>query len=89
MGATERESARDFKNSYGYLRPSRRACAEDCGLASTMAKYCLGYYNKEAHAGLAQMYVDDQRFTVYYDQIQPGAARFLRETILIYTGTKK
>lgn len=43
-------------------------------------------YSREAHAGLAQMYVDDERFTAYYDRIQPGAAAFLRDAILIYTG---
>ncbi|NLB51793.1 MAG: MerR family transcriptional regulator [Syntrophomonadaceae bacterium] len=46
-------------------------------------------YSKEAHAGLAQMYVDDERFTAYYDQIAPGAAVFLRDAILVYTGIKK
>lgn len=43
-------------------------------------------YSKEAHAGLAQMYVDDERFTAYYDQEQPGTAKFLRDAILHYTG---
>lgn len=42
-------------------------------------------YSKEAHAGLAQMYVDDERFTAYYDKDQPGTAEFLRDTIAIYT----
>ena len=28
-------------------------------------------YTKEAHAGLAQMYVDDPRFTEHYDEKQP------------------
>ncbi|MEC0090328.1 MerR family transcriptional regulator [Paenibacillus macquariensis] len=42
-------------------------------------------YSKEAHAGLAQMYVDDERFTAYYDVKQPGTAAFLRDAILIYT----
>lgn len=42
-------------------------------------------YNKEAHAGLAQMYVDDERFTAYYDKEQPGTAKFLRDAITIYT----
>lgn len=46
-------------------------------------------YSKEAHAGLAQMYVDDERFTVYYDKDQPGTAAFLRDAILIYTGIQK
>jgi len=45
-------------------------------------------YTKEAHAGLAQMYVEDERFTAYYDKVQPGAAAFLRDAILIYTGMK-
>ncbi|SFD83472.1 DNA-binding transcriptional regulator, MerR family [Paenibacillus catalpae] len=43
-------------------------------------------YSKEAHAGLAQMYVDDERFTAYYDTEQPGMAVFLRDAIHIYTG---
>lgn len=43
-------------------------------------------YSKEAHAGLAQMYVDDERFTAYYDKNQPGCAKFLRDAVLIYTG---
>ncbi|MEH7331575.1 MerR family transcriptional regulator [Neobacillus drentensis] len=46
-------------------------------------------YSKEAHAGLAQMYVDDERFTAYYDKEQPGTAEFLRDAVHIYTGMKK
>ena len=46
-------------------------------------------YSKEAHAGLAQMYVNDERFTAYYDEEQSGTAEFLRDAILIYTGMKK
>ncbi len=46
-------------------------------------------YSKEAHAGIAQMYVDDERFKAYYDKEQPGTAEFLRDAILIYTGMKK
>jgi DNA-binding transcriptional MerR regulator len=46
-------------------------------------------YSKEAHAGLAQMYVDDERFTAYYDKNQPGTAEFLRDAIHIYTGQKQ
>nr|WP_269151740.1 MerR family transcriptional regulator [Sutcliffiella horikoshii] len=45
-------------------------------------------YSKEAHAGLAQMYVDDERFTAFYDKKQPGTAEFLRDAIYIYTGMK-
>ncbi|MFY4777048.1 MerR family transcriptional regulator [Metabacillus sp. RGM 3146] len=45
-------------------------------------------YSKEAHAGLANMYVQDERFKANYDEIQPGMAEFLRDAIHIYTGQK-
>jgi DNA-binding transcriptional MerR regulator len=51
--------------------------------------YYWSEYSKEAHAGLAQMYVDDERFTAYYDKEQPGTAGFLRDAIYIYTGMKQ
>ena len=41
-------------------------------------------YSKEAHAGLAEMYVADERFTAYYDQHKEGAAKFLRDAIVAY-----
>lgn len=60
--------------------------------AADLHKKWLTYYwkeySKEAHAGLAQMYVDDERFTAYYDKEQPGTAEFLRDAIYIYTGQK-
>ena len=42
-------------------------------------------YSKEAHAGLAETYVADERFTAYYDQHKEGAAKFLRDAIVAYT----
>jgi DNA-binding transcriptional MerR regulator len=51
--------------------------------------YYWSEYSKEAHAGLAQMYVDDPRFTAYYDEKQPGTAEFLRDAVLIYTDMNK
>lgn len=60
--------------------------------AADLHKQWLTYYwkdySKEAHAGLAQMYVDDERFTAYYDKEQPGTAEFLKDAIHIYTGQK-
>lgn len=41
-------------------------------------------YSKEYHQGLAQMYVDDPRFTAYYDKIAPGCAVFLRDAVRVY-----
>ncbi|MHB1152483.1 MAG: MerR family transcriptional regulator [Eubacteriales bacterium] len=45
-----------------------------------------GTYNKDAHRSLAQMYVDDERFTAYYDKIAPGCAVFLRDAINVFCG---
>ena len=38
-------------------------------------------YSAEAHRGLAQGYVDDKRFTAYYETVAPGAAIYLRDAI--------
>lgn len=47
--------------------------------------YYWNEYNKDAHAGLARMYVEDKRFTDYYDKGKAGTAAFLRDAIEIYT----
>lgn len=47
--------------------------------------YTWDTYSPEAHAGLGEMYVADERFTAYYDQHRPGAAQFLRDCIKAYT----
>lgn len=61
--------------------------------AADLHRQWLGYfwpeYSKEAHAGLAQMYVDDDRFRMFYDETEPGLATFLRDAVHIYTGHKK
>lgn len=44
-------------------------------------------YSPEAHAGLGEMYTDDERFTAYYDKIVPGCAAFLRDAIAHYVKT--
>lgn len=42
-------------------------------------------YTPEAHTGLGDMYVADERFKAYYDKEQEGLAEFLRDAIHIYT----
>lgn len=66
--------------------PAGELAQETAELHRKWLSYTWGSYSKEAHAGLAQMYVDDERFTAYYDKKQPGMAAFLRDAILIYTG---
>ncbi|NLY47272.1 MAG: MerR family transcriptional regulator [Tissierella sp.] len=43
-----------------------------------------GMYSKEAHLSLGQMYVEDERFKKYYDEIEEGAAEFLYEALKVY-----
>ncbi len=69
--------------------PAGELAQKTADLHRQWLSYAWGSYSKEAHAGLAQMYVDDERFTAYYDKKQPGSAVFLRDAILIYTGMKK
>jgi len=69
--------------------PAGELAQKAASLHRTWLNYSWSSYSKEAHAGLAQMYVDDERFTAYYDKEQPGLAVFLRDAIFIYTGTDK
>lgn len=43
-----------------------------------------GYYDRNAHLNLADMYVQDERFTKYYDQYGEGFAKTLRDAIHKY-----
>ena len=81
------------------LHSLEQACATGdpaSEIAQTVARkhkqwlqYSWPHYTKEKHAGLAEMYVADERFTAYYDQKVKGATKFLRDAILIYLGMKK
>ena len=45
-----------------------------------------GLYSKQAHRGMAEMYVTDERFTAFYDRrLGEGGAKFLRDAIYNYT----
>ncbi|WP_379131998.1 MerR family transcriptional regulator [Paenibacillus sp. sgz500958] len=68
--------------------PAGEAAQKAADLHRQWLSFYWDQYSKEAHAGVAQMYVDDERFTVYYDQHQPGLAAFLRDAVHIYTGMK-
>jgi MerR family transcriptional regulator, thiopeptide resistance regulator len=44
---------------------------------------CAWFYDcsREMHRELGRMYVDDARFTAYYDRVAPGLAQWLHEAI--------
>ncbi len=45
---------------------------------------CRDFYDcgHETHTCLARMYVEDERFTAFYEKIHPGMARYLHDAIL-------
>lgn len=48
-----------------------------------------GMYSKEAHKGLADLYVADERFRANYDKIAPGCTEFLQKAIYIFCGEQE
>lgn len=68
--------------------PAGEAAQKTAELHKQWITFCWGSYDEEAHANLAQMYVDDERFTANYDKVKKGATKFLRDAIWIYTGRK-
>lgn len=65
--------------------PAGETAQEVAKLHRKWITFAWNRYSKEAHAGVAQMYVDDERFTAYYDKNKPGLAKFLRDAVVIYT----
>jgi DNA-binding transcriptional MerR regulator len=66
-----------------------RLAQQAAGLHRQWLSFYWDTYTKEAHAGVAQMYVDDERFKAYYDKHAPGTAEFLRDAVHVYTGVKQ
>ncbi|SFB53781.1 DNA-binding transcriptional regulator, MerR family [Cohnella sp. OV330] len=65
--------------------PEGEAARRTAELHKRWLSYSWSSYSKEAHAGLAQMYVDDERFKAYYEK-EPGMTAFLRDAIVAYAG---
>ncbi|WP_326974980.1 MerR family transcriptional regulator [Caproicibacter sp. BJN0012] len=64
--------------------PGGELAQKACALHKKWLSFYWDHYSKEAHMGVAQMYVDDPRFTAYYDAIAPGCAVFLRDAVQIF-----
>ncbi len=64
--------------------PQGKLAQKACELHKQWLMRYWTHYSPEAHKGVAQMYVDDARFTAYYDAIAPGCAQFLRDAIFAY-----
>lgn len=66
--------------------PAGDLAQKACELHKQWLMFVWKDYSKQRHAGLAQMYVDDERFTAFYDTRKPGMAKFFRDALMIYTG---
>lgn len=94
MGLTAEQYARleelsrqindNLKKAFEQGDPSSELSQKVCALHKEWLGYYWDSYSKEAHLGLAQMYVEDPRFREYYDAIAVGCAEFLRDAIKIY-----
>ncbi|PKG23539.1 MerR family transcriptional regulator [Niallia nealsonii] len=85
----EKEVLAALAEAYKTRDPASDIAQKAADLHKQWLLFSWSKYSKEAHANLAQMYVDDARFAAYYDKKQPGSAEFLRDAIHIYTGMKK
>ncbi len=64
--------------------PTSELAQKACELHKRWLCYFWDGYSKEAHLGVTQMYVDDPRFTEYYDKIATGCAVFLRDAVKFF-----
>lgn len=63
---------------------SGEAAQKTCALHQEWIKFFWKSYTPQAHLGLCQMYLYDERFYAYYEKIAPKAADFLYEAMKIY-----
>ena len=64
--------------------PASKAAQEACELHKQWLQCFWKDYSKEAHLGIAQMYVADSRFAAYYEKFGKGCAQFLYDALCVY-----
>lgn len=82
--ALSRELNETLKAAFEEGDPAGELAQKACELHKAWLCRYWDTYSKEAHIGVAQMYVEDPRFTAYYDDIAVGCAPFLRDAVMIY-----
>jgi DNA-binding transcriptional MerR regulator len=78
------ELSETLKAAFEQGDPASELAQRACALHKKWLCFFWSDYSKEAHMGVTQMYVDDPRFTAYYDKIAVGCAEFLRDVVLVY-----
>ena len=83
--ALSREINESLKAAFEMGDPAGEQAQKVCELHRKWLGFFWNIYSKEAHLGLAQAYVDDPRFTKYYDDhAAPGCTAFFLEAMKIY-----
>ena len=95
-GMSRQEWEQTQRDEEAYKAALRRAAAsgdpagEDAREAVRLHAAWLAHYwakgtvTPDAHTGMAEMYVQDQRFTDYYEQVAPGCAAFFLKAVKAY-----
>ena len=84
LEALTQELNNTLKAAFEQGDPGGELAQKACALHKKWLCFYWDHYSKEAHRGVAQMYVDDPRFTAYYDAVAPGCAVFLRDAVRIF-----
>lgn len=85
----EEEFINTLNEAYKTGNPKGELAQKAADLHRQWLCFFFDEYSKEAHVGVCQMYIDDERFRNYYDKYTPGAVEFLRDAVLAYTGLEQ
>jgi len=66
------------------IDPKSSLAKEACSMHVKFIKQYWNFYSKEAHLGLVSMYVEDERFRFYYDDIKNNLAYFIKDAMTEY-----
>ncbi len=78
------EINRLLKEAVAKGSPSCFEAQEACRLHKEWLCAFYPKYNKDYHRALGEMYVADERFKAYYDEVADGCAELLRDAIVIF-----
>lgn len=89
MKTLEKEIFQLIKQALVLNDPHSDVAQEAAAKHKEWLMYSWSSYSKEAHAGLAEIYVADERFQAYYEKIGKGATELLHNAILIFLEKNK
>jgi DNA-binding transcriptional MerR regulator len=78
------ELHKTLQEAYAGGDPSSDLAKRVCELHKKWLMFYWDEYSKEAHIGVTKLYVNDPRFTAYYDKIAAGSALFLCDAVENY-----